>query len=78
MTKHKVVLVPFPFDDLSSTTVRPAVCLTDLIVPHEIFFDKPKQPPLYSRPLKTMAYQFNKYESFPLEVAEVILERRNL
>jgi len=35
MTKHKVVLVSFPFDDLSSTKVRPAVCLTDLIGPHE-------------------------------------------
>ena len=34
MTKHKVVLVPFPFDDLSSTKVRPAVCLTDPIGPH--------------------------------------------
>ncbi|MEX0613229.1 MAG: type II toxin-antitoxin system PemK/MazF family toxin [Pirellulales bacterium] len=34
MTKHKVVLVPFPFDDLSSTKVRPAVCLTDSIGPH--------------------------------------------
>jgi mRNA interferase MazF len=32
--KHKVVLVPFPFDDLSSTKVRPAICLTDLIGPH--------------------------------------------
>ncbi|MEZ4732487.1 MAG: type II toxin-antitoxin system PemK/MazF family toxin [Caldilineaceae bacterium] len=31
MTKFKVVLVPFPFDDLSSTKVRPAVCLTDSI-----------------------------------------------
>ena len=29
MTKYKVVLVPFPFDDLSSTKVRPAVCLTE-------------------------------------------------
>lgn len=29
--KHKVVLVPFPFDDLSSTKVRPAVCLTEPI-----------------------------------------------
>lgn len=28
MTKGKVVLVPFPFDDLSSTKMRPAVCLT--------------------------------------------------
>ncbi len=34
MTKHKVVLVPFPFDDLTSTKVRPAVCLTDPIGPH--------------------------------------------
>jgi mRNA interferase MazF len=34
MTKHKVVLVPFPFDDLSSSKVRPAVCLTDPIGLH--------------------------------------------
>lgn len=31
MTKYKVVLVPFPFDDLSVTKVRPAICLTDPI-----------------------------------------------
>lgn len=29
MIRGKVVLVPFPFDDLSSTKVRPAVCLTE-------------------------------------------------
>ena len=34
MTRYSVVLVPFPFDDLSSTKVRPAVCLTDPIGPH--------------------------------------------
>ena len=34
MTRNKVVLVPFPFDDLSSTKVRPAVCLTDPIGLH--------------------------------------------
>jgi mRNA interferase MazF len=34
MTKYKVVLVPFPFDDLSSSKVRPAVCLTEPIGPH--------------------------------------------
>jgi mRNA interferase MazF len=34
MTKYKVVLVPFPFDDLSSSKVRPTVCLTDPIGPH--------------------------------------------
>ncbi|MBM4466232.1 MAG: type II toxin-antitoxin system PemK/MazF family toxin [Chloroflexi bacterium] len=32
--KGKVVLVPFPFDDLSTTKVRPAVCLTEPIGPH--------------------------------------------
>src|SRR3954468_15047013 len=34
MTKGKVVLVPFPFDDLSASKVRPAVCLIDPIGPH--------------------------------------------
>ena len=33
-TRHKVFLVPFPFDDLSSTKVRPAICLTDPVGPH--------------------------------------------
>lgn len=32
--KNRVVLVPFPFDDLSTTKVRPAVCLTDEIKPY--------------------------------------------
>ena len=31
MLKGKIVLVPFPFDDLSTTKVRPAVCLTERI-----------------------------------------------
>ena len=34
MTKGKVALPPFPFDDLSATKVRPAVCLTDPIGLH--------------------------------------------
>lgn len=32
--KNKVVLVPFPFDDLSSSKVHPAVCLTEPIGQH--------------------------------------------
>jgi mRNA interferase MazF len=32
--KGKVVLVPFPFDDLTTTKVRPAVCLTDPVGSH--------------------------------------------
>ncbi len=34
MTIGKVVLVPFPFDDLSGEKVRPAVCLTNPIGNH--------------------------------------------
>jgi mRNA interferase MazF len=34
MIKGKVVLVPFPFDDLSTSKVRPAVCLTEAIGVH--------------------------------------------
>jgi mRNA interferase MazF len=34
MTRGKIVLVPFPFDDLLAAKVRPAVCLTEPIGPH--------------------------------------------
>jgi mRNA interferase MazF len=34
MTKGKVVLVPFPFDDLLTVKARPAVCLTEPLGPH--------------------------------------------
>ena len=34
MTKFKIVLVPFPFDDLSAVKVRPALCLTNPIGIH--------------------------------------------
>ena len=33
--KWKIVLVPFPFDDLSGIKVRPAICLTDEISPYK-------------------------------------------
>ena len=33
--KNKIVLVPFPFDDLTASKVRPAVCLTDEIKPYD-------------------------------------------
>lgn len=34
MIRNRVVLVPFPFDDLSASKARPAVCLTESIGPH--------------------------------------------
>ena len=34
-TKGKIVLIPFPFDDLSGTKVRPVVVLTDPVPPHD-------------------------------------------
>ncbi len=34
MTRGKIVLVPFPFDDLSASKLRPAVCLTDPVGPY--------------------------------------------
>jgi len=45
--KHKVVLVPFLFDDLTSTKVRPAVCLTEPISQHKhviLAFIIPNEP----------------------------------
>ena len=35
MEKHKIILVPFPFDDFSELKVRPAVCLTNSIGKHK-------------------------------------------
>ena len=35
MIKGKIVLVPFPFDDLTAGKVRPALCLTDSIGLHQ-------------------------------------------
>jgi len=34
MIKNKVVLIPFPFDDLSGKKVRPAVCLSEPTGPY--------------------------------------------
>ncbi len=31
MSKYKIVLVPFPFDDLTTAKIRPAVCPTNPI-----------------------------------------------
>jgi len=33
--KNKIVLVPFPFDDLTGVKVRPALCLTNAITTYE-------------------------------------------
>lgn len=34
MMRGKIVLVPFPFDDLTTQKARPAVCLTDALGSH--------------------------------------------
>ncbi|OFW02481.1 MAG: PemK-like protein [Acidobacteria bacterium RIFCSPLOWO2_02_FULL_68_18] len=34
MTRGKVVLVPFPFDDLETHKARPAICLTEPLTRH--------------------------------------------
>jgi mRNA interferase MazF len=52
-TKGKVVLVPFPFDDLSSTKLRPAVCLTEPMGPHQhvvvaFITSRPVDSPLFT------------------------------
>ena len=49
VTKHKVVLIPFPFDDLTQSKVRPAVCLTDPIGPYRhiiVGFISSRVPPM--------------------------------
>jgi len=49
MTKGKVVLVPFPFDDLTAAKVRPAICLTNPIGPHRhiiVAFISSQMPPV--------------------------------
>jgi mRNA interferase MazF len=49
MLKNRIVLIPFPFDDLSATKVRPAVCLTDPIGPHRhvvVAFVSSRVPPV--------------------------------
>lgn len=35
MLRNKIVLIPFPFDTFETTKVRPALCLTDSIGPHQ-------------------------------------------
>ncbi len=35
MTRGKVVLVAFPFDDLSAEKARPAICLTEPVGTHK-------------------------------------------
>jgi len=64
VTKGSVVLVPFPFDDLSTSKVRPAVCLTEPVGPHRhvvlaFITSQPQAAPLDSDvPLDSAAPDF--------------------
>lgn len=51
-TRHRIVLVSFPFDDLAATKVRPAVCLTEPIGPHRhvVFAFITSQAPVHPLP----------------------------
>lgn len=33
--KYRIVLVPFPFDDLSGSKLRPAICLTNALMTYQ-------------------------------------------
>ncbi|MBM3216499.1 type II toxin-antitoxin system PemK/MazF family toxin [Candidatus Poribacteria bacterium] len=50
MMKGRILLLPFPFDDLSATKVRPAVCLTEFVGEHRhvvVAFVSSRVPPLF-------------------------------
>jgi DNA-directed RNA polymerase subunit RPC12/RpoP len=66
MMRGKVVLVPFPFDDLVATKVRPAVCLTDPRAPYcnKLILSKNR-----SETMKTVTLRLPNYlaETLPVE-----------
>jgi len=66
MMGGKVVLVPFPFDDLRATKVQPAVCLTDPIGTHRNKFIPPQNR---SETIKTVTLRLQDYlaETLPAE-----------
>ncbi len=66
MLKHKVVLVPFPFDDLSASKVRPAVCLTNTVGPHQHIVLAFITSRLVSSPLATDIILDSTSSDFPL------------
>ena len=75
MTKYKVVLVPFPFDDLSSTKIRPAVCLTDPIGPYRhvvlAFITSRASQPMLATDL-LLAVDDDGFDATGLRVASVV------
>ena len=66
MMESKVALVPFPFDDLRATRVRPAVCLTDPRAPQRNKFIPPQSR---SETMKTVTLRLPDYlaETLPAE-----------
>ncbi len=63
--RGKVVLVRFPFDDLSASKVRPAVCLTGAVGPHRhvVLGFITSQPP--AQPLPSDLLLDPSYPDFP-------------
>jgi mRNA interferase MazF len=79
MTKGKIVLLPFPFDDLSSQKVRPALCLTDPIGPHRhivLAFISSQVPVQLSATDVLLSPQTNDFHITGLRVPSVICLHR--
>ena len=73
--KGKIVLLPFPFDDFSATKVRPALCLTDAIGPHEhvvVAFISSKLPAEPEKLNLIMRQEDNEFTATGLRVDSVL------
>ncbi len=72
MTRGKIVLVPFPYDDFSGFKYRPVLCLTDEIGPFQQIVVAYITSNLHSELLETDLIVDNRFSSYGLETASKI------
>jgi mRNA interferase MazF len=75
MIKGKIVLVPFPFDDMTATKLQPALCLTDSIGPHRhlvVAFISSQMPSDPSVTDVTLDPRLKDFQATGLRVASVL------